>query len=69
MGLALGWRSGSPVTSSVGDRLARNVLGVPIKPDPGWQREEEEEEEEGENRPLRAPFIIDLPKDESIEEL
>lgn len=49
--------------------MARNVLGVPIKPDPGWQREEEEEEEEGENRPLRAPFIIDLPKDESIEEL
>lgn len=54
----------------MGDRSAHNVLVVPIKPDPGWQwEEEEEEEEEGENRPLRAPFIIDLPKDESIEEL
>lgn len=45
------------------------MLRVPVKPDPGWQWEEEEEEEEGENCPLRAPFIIDLPKDESIEEL
>lgn len=40
-----------------------------MKPDPDWRWEEEEEEEEGENRPLRAPFITDLPKDESIEEL